>query len=167
MDSFIGEIKIFCGTFAPVGWAKCDGSLIPIQEADALFSLIGTTYGGDGQTSFALPDLRSRFPLHRGSATPLGGAGGVEQVTLASSQVAAHSHPFQATKALADNATPAGNTPAQATTLTMYIEDAPVLPLNAKALAPFTGGNLPHENMHPYQAVNYIICMDGVYPPRS
>jgi len=167
VDPFIGEIKMFCGNFAPVGWSFCDGSLVPISQAEPLFALINTTYGGDGQTTFGLPDLRGRFPVHRSSALPLGAVGGVEQVTLASNNVAAHTHPFQATKALADQATPAGNTTAQATTITLYVEDQPAVGLNAAALLPFAGGGQPHENMHPYQAVNYIIALEGIFPSRS
>lgn len=167
MDPFIGEIKMFGGNFAPLGWAFCDGSLVPISASEPLFSLIGTTYGGDGQTNFGLPDLRGRFPVHRSSTMPIGSAGGVEEVTLVSQQVSAHMHGFQATKTLADQATPGGNTAAQSTTVTLYIEDAPAVALNPAALLPFAGGNLPHENMHPYQAVNYVIALEGIYPPRS
>ena len=105
--------------------------------------------------------------MHRSSALPIGATGGVENVTLTSNQVAAHAHPFQATKSLAAEATPAGNTTAQSTTITLYIEDAPVAGLNAAAILPFAGGNQPHENMHPFQAVNYIIALVGIYPPRS
>lgn len=166
MDPYLGEIKMFCGNFAPQGWAFCDGSLVPIPVADALFSLIGTTYGGDGQTTFGLPDLRGRFPVHRSSSLPMGSAGGVEEVTLTSNQVSAHTHPFQATTSLADQATPGGNTTAQATTITLYVEDTPVAGLNAAAILPFVGGGQPHENMHPFQAVNYIISLEGIYPPR-
>ena len=167
MEPFIGEIKMFAGNFAPLDWAFCDGSLLPIAAFDALFSLLGTTYGGDGQTTFGVPDLRGRFPVHRSPSLPIGQTGGVEQVTLTSNQVSSHTHPFQATTSLADQATPGGNTTAQSTTVTLYIEDTPVAGFDAKALAPFQGGNQPHENMHPFQAVNYVIALAGIYPSRS
>lgn len=165
-DPFMGEIRMFGGNFAPLGWAFCDGSLLPISSADALFSLIGITYGGDGVTTFAVPDLRGRFPVHRSATLPLGAAGGEETVRLTPTQVAQHSHDFNATKALADQATPAGNVPAQATTVTLYIEDTPAVALKDSAILPAAGGGLPHENMHPFQAVNFIIALEGIYPPR-
>lgn len=166
-EAFLGEIRMFCGNFAPVGWAFCDGSLVPISAADALYSLIGTTYGGDGQQTFGLPDLRGRFPVHRSTTLPIGTSGGQETVTLTAGQLAAHTHGFNGTKALADQPTPGGNVPAQATTITLYVEDVASVALDAAALLPAPGGGTAHENMHPFQAVNYIIALEGIWPPRS
>lgn len=165
-DPFIGEIRIFCGTFAPVGWAMCDGSLLPISENEAMFTLIGTTFGGDGQETFGLPDLRGRVPIHRSNSHPIGESGGVESVTLTVDELPAHRHTFNATTALGTQPTPGGNTPAQSGTMQWYTEDTPSQSFAAQALAP-TGGNQPHENMPPFQAVNYIISLFGIFPPPS
>lgn len=169
MDSYIGEIKMFCGTFAPVGWHLCDGALLPIAQYDVLFSLIGVNYGGDGVTNFALPDLRGRIPIHRRKPDmPEGLMGGVESVTVTTAQIAAHSHSFVASTALATDTGPANNTPAQGTSAQLYVEDAVDQQFNAAALLPYRdGGNQPHENRHPFQAVNYIIAYEGIFPPHS
>lgn len=164
---FIGEIRMFAGTFAPVGWLMCDGSQLPISEYDALFNLIGTTYGGDGQETFSLPDLRGRVPLHRSGSFPLGSVGGVESVTLTQAQMPSHTHAFNATTALANQPTPGGNTPAQSGTVQLYTEDSANVPLDPQALLPSPGGNQPHENMHPFQVLNYIIAVYGIYPSPS
>jgi microcystin-dependent protein len=166
-DPYIGEIRIFGGTFAPVSWNFCDGSLLPIAQFDALFNLIGTTFGGDGQTNFALPNLLGRIPVHRSNTLPVGLLAGTEEVTLTSNQVAAHNHAFQATTGLANQPTPGGNTPAQSGTVQLYTEDNANVPFDPRALLPVTGGNQPHDNMHPYQAINYIIALEGIYPPPS
>jgi microcystin-dependent protein len=161
---YIGEIRIFCGNFAPVGWLMCDGSLLPIDQYDVLFNLIGTTYGGDGQTTFGIPDLRGRFPLHRSGSTPIGAAAGEETVTLTAATIAVHTHNFVGTTALATDPTPGGNTTAEGTSVQLYVEDVLDQTLNANALLPAQGGGQPHENMHPFQVVNYIIATEGIYP---
>jgi microcystin-dependent protein len=161
---FIGEIRLFGGSFAPLGWALCDGQLLAIAQNEALFSLIGTTYGGDGQTTFALPDLRGRLPVHQGNGYVLGQSGGAEQVTLASSQMPAHSHPPQAAAA-GTSTTPGGNVWADSAAL----QFAPA----ASALAPMAstpsqiGGGQPHENTSPFVAISFIIALEGIYPPQG
>jgi microcystin-dependent protein len=167
VEPYIGEIRLFGGNFAPVGWLACNGSLLPISQYDVLFNLIGTTYGGDGQNNFALPDLRGRFPLHRSTQYPVGAPAGTESVTLTSATTAQHSHQFLATTALANQPTPGGNTPAQSGTLQLWAEDTTNAPLDPAALLPYLGGNQPHDNMHPYQAINYIIATEGIYPPPT
>jgi microcystin-dependent protein len=167
-DPYIGEIKIFCGNFAPVGWLMCDGSLLPISQYDVLFNLIGTTYGGDGQNTFAVPDLRGRFPAHRGSTMQMGQRAGEESVTITSASIAAHTHTFLGTTALATDPTPGLNTTAEGTTVQLFVEDVLDQKLSPNALAPYTqGGGQPHDNMHPYQVINYIIATEGIYPPPN
>jgi microcystin-dependent protein len=163
-DPYIGEIRLFAGNFAPVGWALCQGQLMPISENDALFNLIGTTFGGDGQSNFGLPDLQGRVPVHRSASMTVGEMAGVESVTLNTNQVAAHAHAFQATSALANQPTPGGNLPAQSGTMQWYLADAPTTQLSPDALLPFQGGNQPHENMPPYLVLNYIISLFGIFP---
>jgi microcystin-dependent protein len=163
---FIGEIRMFAGNFAPAGWAFCDGSLIPISENDALFNLIGTTYGGDGQTTFALPDLRSRVPIHVGPGFALAQSGGVETVTLTTSQIPAHSHvplanPNQGT---ADG--PGGNVWAKSATLNQFSSGAPSALMNAGAIG-LDGGSQPHDNMHPFLCVNFILSLFGIFPSQT
>jgi microcystin-dependent protein len=156
---------MFAGNFAPAGWAFCDGQPLPISENDALFTLIGTTYGGDGQETFNLPDLESRAPVHAGSGYTLGEHGGAEEVTLTAQQIPTHTHSLMATKNLATSGTPSGNTLAttQASTITLYGTDQPTTAMNPASVAP-TGGSQPHSNLQPYLAVNFIISLFGVYP---
>ena len=163
-DPYIGEIRMFGGNFAPAGWAFCMGQLYPISEYETLFNLIGTTYGGDGQETFGLPDLQGRFPVHLGAGLTLGQMAGVESVTLNTNQVAAHKHAFQATTALGNQPTPGGNVPAQSGTMQFFVEDVPNPQLSPDALQPYPGGGQPHENMHPFQVVSYIISLFGIYP---
>src|SRR5690349_5123416 len=139
---FIGEIRMFGGNFAPVGWAFCNGALIPISENDALFNLIGTTYGGDGQTTFALPDLQSRVPIHVGPGFALGQSGGTESVTLTVSQIPAHNHVPQADNAVASQSGPANNVWAANNTLTPYASTAPTQTMDPAALGS-SGGSQP------------------------
>ena len=159
---YVGEIRIFAGTFAPAGWLLCEGQLLPISENETLFNLIGTTYGGDGQSTFGLPDLRGRIPLHFGNGFTIAETGGVEEVTLTVSQIAAHSHPWLATTAAAANASPGNNALAQGTA-TFYYNGAPATPM-AVGMVSQVGGNQPHTNFQPYLCVNYIISLFGIFP---
>ena len=164
---FIGEIRMFAGNFAPVGWAFCNGALIPISENDALFNLIGTTYGGDGQSTFALPNLQSRVPVHVGPGFALGQSGGVESVTLTTSQIPAHSHVPQAnnapgTQVGGDNGVWASTSPA----LNNYSNVAPSVNMDPAAIGP-TGGSQPHDNMVPFLVVNFILSLFGVFPSQT
>jgi microcystin-dependent protein len=170
-DPFIGEVRLFAGNFAPQGWALCQGQLVAIAENTALFTLIGTTYGGDGQNTFALPDLRGRVPIHQGqggglSSRVMGQLGGAETVTLAAAQMPAHSHPLVASSGPAQAASvPSGSVPA-ATSISLYGTSAPSLPMAGNAVAS-TGGSQPHENMAPFVAMNYIISLFGIYPSQN
>jgi microcystin-dependent protein len=171
MDPYIGEIRIFAGSYAPAGWAFCDGSQVAVSDNEALFTLIGTTYGGDGQTYFKLPDLRGRVPVHQGtgqglSARSLGEQGGLESVPLTTNQIPSHNHPFLATTANGFQASPAANVVAQGPQIKLYIEDAPDVSLPAVVLAP-AGGNQPHSNLQPFIAINYIISLFGIYPQQN
>lgn len=170
-DPYVGEIRLFAGNFAPVGWALCQGQLVAIAENDTLYSLIGTTYGGDGQNTFGLPDLRGRVPVHQGQAPGLlprtmGETGGTETVTLQSTQIPAHSHPALASTAAANLGTPAGNL--LATTTTATYGGAPATTAMASGAITSTWGNpQPHENMAPTLTVNYIISLYGIYPSST
>ena len=165
---FIGEIRIFAGNFAPAGGAMCEGQLMPISENDALFVLLGTTYGGDGQETFGLPDFRGRMPLHQGTGTGLtnrvmGEMGGVESVTLTVQQIPVHNHAFLASADPGGAITPAGNVPGAGASVQTYRPIAPNVPANAGSITP-TGGSQPHDNMHPFLCMNYIISLFGLYP---
>jgi microcystin-dependent protein len=162
---YVGEIRMFGGNFAPAGWSFCNGALLPISENEVLFQLIGTTYGGDGQSTFGLPNLQSRVPVHVGS-TILGEMGGVESVTLNTNQIPVHTHPFLATTSLGAEPTPAGNTTAQSGTLQWYRGTPPTVALVNTSLQP-AGGSQPHDNMIPYLAISFIISLFGIYPSPS
>lgn len=163
---YVGEIRFVGFNFAPSGWLFCSGQLLPISENETLFNLIGTTYGGDGQSTFALPDLQGRLPLHSGNGYTLGEQSGVESVTLTTQQLPAHSHPMQVTTALANQGTPGAATPAQAPTVQVYAEDTP-LSAFAPGAVTTVGGSQPHENLHPYLVLNAIISLFGVYPSQT
>ncbi len=162
---YIGEIRMFGGNFAPVGWAFCNGALIPISENETLFNLIGTTYGGDGQSTFALPDLQSRVPMHQGSGFVLGQNGGVESVTLASSQIPAHTHVPQANSGTGALASPGGNVWANSANLP-YSPNAPAAAMDPAAIGS-DGGSQPHDNMIPYLVINFIISLFGIFPSQT
>ena len=169
---FIGEIRLFGGNFAPAGWAFCNGQLMPISENDALFVLIGTTYGGDGQETFALPNLQSRVPIHQGtglSTYQLGETGGVESVTLTTSQIPAHTHPMLATNTGAQlspaNATMAKPRGSQSG-LRTYSAAAPNTTLHPQSISP-AGGSQPHDNFMPTLAVSFIISLFGIFPSQN
>jgi microcystin-dependent protein len=163
---FVGELRIFAGNFAPAGWMFCQGQLLPISENETLFNLIGTTYGGDGQETFALPDLRGRIPIHNGNGFILAETGGVEQVTLTIQQIPSHTHPVIATTAVANQSAPANNVLAQSTAADLYIEDTATIALAASAVNP-TGGSQPHTNFQPYLCVDFIISLFGIFPRFS
>lgn len=163
---YVGEIRMFGGNFAPAGWAFCDGQLMPISENEVLFQIIGTTYGGDGESTFALPNLQSRFPMHQGNGFVVGEMAGTEQETLTVNQIPSHSHAYLASTDLADEATPGGNLFAQPTTVTLYIEDTPAVNLAPQALG-LTGGSQPHDNMQPYLVINFIISLFGIFPSQT
>lgn len=166
---FIGEIRLFGGNFAPSGWAFCDGQLLAIAEYDALFTLIGTTYGGDGQETFALPDLRGRHPLHQGTNAGttfvLGETRGAETVTLTTQQIPAHTHPFVAANVAGDQINPSGHLLAQSANVKPYLNDAPDAAMG-NAVVP-VGGSQPHENRQPYLGISFIISLFGVYPTQT
>ncbi|MCB1560033.1 MAG: phage tail protein [Xanthomonadales bacterium] len=169
-EPFVGEIRMFAGNFAPRGWAFCDGQLLAVSQNDALFSLLGTIYGGDGRTTFGLPDLRGRIPLHAGtgpglSPRRLGAHAGVEGVTLTVNQMPSHSHPAQASTQLADTPNPGGNLPARSSTVDLYINEPPSVDMNAQAISR-TGGSRSHTNLMPALCVNFIIALVGIYPSR-
>ena len=159
---FIGEIRMFAGNFAPLGWAFCDGALFPISEHEALFHLIGTTYGGDGESTFALPDLRGRVPMHAGNGYILAETGGAEAVTLTGTQIPAHNHQLVASTDIPTLSSPADALTGQAAGKP-YRVPGTTTQLSASTLAP-VGGSQPHDNMQPYVAINYIISLYGVFP---
>jgi microcystin-dependent protein len=164
-QSFIGEIRMFGGNFAPQGWAFCQGQLVPISENDALFNLIGTTYGGDGQTTFALPNLSSRVPVHQGAGFTLGQTGGEETVTLSVNQIPGHSHVPQCDSTNNSSNSPA-NTVWAGTSALKQFAVAPALAnvaMAPQALSP-AGGSQPHDNMIPFLGINFIISLFGVFP---
>ena len=164
---YVGEIRMFAGNFAPAGWMFCEGQLLPISEYETLFNLIGTTYGGDGQSTFALPDLRGRLPLHQGNGFTLAETGGAEDITLTVSQIPAHSHP----ELVSSNATnplpsPDGNVLAQSAQATCYFDAAPNVSLFSTTIGS-TGGSQPHSNFQPYLCVDFIISLFGIFPSQT
>ncbi len=166
---YVGEIRMFAGNFAPAGWMFCEGQLLPISENETLFQLIGTTYGGDGQETFALPDLRGRIPVHQGqgpglSSRQLAYADGVEQVTLTAQQLPAHRHVLIASTASATQENPAGNLTGQpATAIYNSGEEGGIQAMSATAVGA-AGGSQPHSNFQPYLCVDYIISLFGIFP---
>ena len=167
---FVGEIRLFAGNFAPNGWAFCDGALVAISEYVVLFQLIGTTYGGDGQLTFALPDLRGRVPVHqgsgRGSSYVIGQSGGVETVAITPQQLPSHGHTLNATSVPASAAAGPTGVLAASSTLNFYGSGPPTMPMAAGAITA-TGGGLPHDNVAPFLAVNFIISLFGIFPSPS
>jgi microcystin-dependent protein len=163
---YVGEIRMFAGNFAPAGWMFCEGQLLPISEYETLFNLIGTTYGGDGQSTFALPDLRGRIPIHFGNGFTLAETGGVEEVTLTVAQIPGHSHPMLATLNAGDQGNPGGNVTAQNTAVQLYVEDDPNINTGASAIGS-TGGSQPHNNFQPYLCVDFIISLFGIFPSQT
>jgi microcystin-dependent protein len=162
---YVGEIRMFAGNFAPAGWMFCEGQLLPISENETLFQLIGTTYGGDGQSTFALPDLRGRIPIHQGNGFILAETGGVESVTLTVSQIPAHSHAALATNNTANGPIPKDNVPAPPPDVNTlpFGTDAPLTTLSPVTIGP-VGGSQPHNNFQPYLCVDFIISLFGLFP---
>lgn len=164
---YSGEIRMFGGNFAPKGWAFCNGQLIAISENETLFALIGTTYGGDGQMTFALPDLRGRLPLHRGqnpvtgTSFAIGGKGGAESVVLTGQQLPVHTHSVHVSSQPGTQKSPAQNVWAQK--IVEFTKDAPAAAMNPASLS-VAGQSLPHDNMMPYGVVSFIIALEGIYP---
>src|SRR5882757_11152681 len=160
---FVGEIRMFGGSFAPAGWAFCDGSLQPIAENDVLFQLIGTTYGGDGQETFALPNLAGRLPMHQGNSFFIGTPSGTESVTLTQQTTPIHNHSMLATSNISNQTDVANNVVAQSSTGKLYVEDTPTAALSNLAVSG-VGSNQPHDNMQPYLCISLIISLFGIFP---
>lgn len=165
---YVGEIRMFAGNFAPVGWAYCDGQLVPISENETLFQLIGTTYGGDGEETFALPNLQSRVPLHMGTGPdgvtyPLSQMAGTEAETLTVQQIPVHTHALLATSSPGAQSGPAGQVLARDAGTDLYGSDSPYVNMAAQAIGP-AGGSQPHENAQPFLCINYIISLFGIFP---
>ncbi|MEO8436269.1 MAG: tail fiber protein [Pyrinomonadaceae bacterium] len=168
---FVAEIKMFAGNFAPTGWALCDGQLLPISQNTALFSLLGTFYGGDGKSTFALPNLQNSAPMHPGQGSGLterflGEQSGSDFITLLEGEMPSHNHIANARTSLGNSQTPAAQTWAGSSIVKQYVNTVPNTPMSPQALAP-TGGSLPHNNLQPYLVVTFIIALQGVFPPRS
>lgn len=160
---YVGEIRMFAGNFAPAGWMFCDGSLLPISENETLFQLIGTTYGGDGQSTFALPDLRGRLPVHQGNGLILAETGGAEEITLTASQIPAHTHPMLASTNVSQDTSPSGKVVGQSGSALLYIQDTTDSNMSPQAVTS-VGGSQPHTNFQPYLCVSFIISLFGIFP---
>jgi len=169
-EPFVGEIRMFAGNFAPRGWAFCDGQLLAVSQNDALFSLLGTIYGGDGRTTFGLPDLRGRIPIHAGhgpglSERRLGAKGGAEKVTLTVNQLPSHGHGMHASGASATGNNPQGNLTGDSASTEVYIESTPSVNMSGQAVTN-VGGSRSHTNLMPFLCVHFIIALVGIYPSR-
>ena len=160
---YVGEIRMFAGNFAPAGWMFCEGQLLPISENETLFQLIGTTYGGDGQSTFALPDLRGRLNIHQGNGFILAETGGAETITLTVNQMPTHTHPLTGSTANASDANPANNVLGTSTLVQPYAVESIAANFAPQAVSP-TGGSQPHENRQPYLCVDFIISLFGLFP---
>ena len=170
-DPFVAEIRIFPGNFAPSGWARCDGQILPLSQNTALFSLLGTVYGGNGQSTFALPNLQGRSPIHQGQGPGLsdrflGEESGSETVTLLSFEAPPHTHNLMAIPDVGDVNTPTGNGFARSAGASVYATSGPLTAMSTQAIS-IAGGGLPHNNRQPYLTLTFIIALQGVYPPRS
>ncbi|TNJ39618.1 phage tail protein [Phaeobacter sp. B1627] len=169
-EPFVGEIRMFAGTFAPRGWAFCDGQLLAVSQNDALFSLLGTIYGGDGRTTFGLPDLRGRLPIHAGTGpglTPrrLGSRSGSETVTLTTNQLPSHSHTFNAIRQPAVSTSPQDHLAAEGVGVNFYTEADQDTNM-ASAMITHTGGSRSHTNLMPFLCLHFIVALFGIYPSR-
>ena len=171
---YVGEIRMFAGTFAPVGWMFCDGQTLPISENETLFQLIGTTYGGDGQSTFNLPNLQSRVPIHMGTSGGqtfiLAEMAGVETVTLTAQQIPVHTHPIVASASPGTSTSPVGTVLAEASGTAggelTYGTDPAIVAMNAQSLTQ-AGGSQPHDNMQPYLVISFIISLFGIFPTQN
>ncbi|WP_394773003.1 phage tail protein [Flavobacterium sp.] len=171
MDPFVAEIRIFPFNFAPKGWTFCNGQLLPISQNTALFSLLGTNYGGDGKSSFGLPDLQGRAPMHPGqgpglSMHDLGEIGGVESVALLDSEIPPHTHSIKAASLNSQSTIPTNNSLGRGNPVKVYSAVAPTTAMGNDSIST-TGGDLPHNNMMPYLTMNFCIALQGVFPPRT
>jgi microcystin-dependent protein len=171
MDPFVAEIRIVPFNFPPTGWAFCQGQLLPLSQNTALFSLLGTTYGGNGKSNFALPDLQGRAPMHPGqgpglSLHDLGETGGSDTVSLLESEIPFHNHTVVAINDLSDTNSPIGTGFARSSGASVYGTAGNTVPFSDRMLAP-AGGDQPHNNMQPYLTLNFVIALQGVYPPRT
>lgn len=169
-EPFVGEIRMFAGNFAPRGWAFCDGQLLAVSQNDALFSLLGTIYGGDGRTTFGLPDLRGRLPVHAGTGpgqpeVRLGAKFGAETVTLTVNQMPSHEHPFQASSAAGTQNNAAGEVLGASPNVRVFRPDTPAAAMNSAAVTS-VGGSRSHTNLMPFLCVHFIIALFGIYPSR-
>lgn len=164
---YLGEIRMFAGNFAPAGWMFLEGQLLPISENETLFQLIGTTYGGDGESTFALPNLQGRIPVHQGNNYQLAETGGVESATLTVSQIPVHSHQVLATSQIANSAVPNNGVLAVSSKVSTFISGSTLnQSMHAQAISP-VGGSQPHNNFQPYLCINFIISLFGVFPSPS
>jgi len=171
MAPYVGEIRMFAGNFAPNGWMFCEGQPLPISENEVLFQLIGTTYGGDGQETFNLPNLASRVPIHMGTSTggttyQIGEMAGTEQETLTVQQIPNHTHPFLGSTNAASSQSPTSNVIGKSTQVDMFINAVPGDAMNSQAITP-AGGSQPHENCQPFLCINFIISLFGVFPSQT
>jgi microcystin-dependent protein len=165
---YVGEVRMFAGNFAPAGWMFCEGQLLPISENETLFNLIGTTYGGDGQSTFSLPDLRGRLPVHQGNSMILAETGGAEEITLTTQQIASHTHNWLASGNVTNTSSPQNNVmgPPVDVACSPYGADAPRTTLNPQTITP-VGGSQPHTNFQPYLCINFIISLFGIFPSQT
>lgn len=163
---YIGEIRMFAGNFAPSGWLLCNGQLLPISQYDTLFNLIGTTYGGDGQTTFALPNMQSRIPVHQGNGFVLSETGGNEDITLTSNQIPVHNHGLVSSSSIANSASPVNNSLAVSSQVSAFVSPDNASNMNAGSVTN-TGGSQPHTNMQPSLCINFIISLFGVFPSQT
>ncbi len=166
-DPYVGEIRMWGGNYAPAGWAFCNGALLQISEYEVLFDVIGTTYGGDGQSNFALPNVQGRLPLHVGGGFALGQTGGSEFVTLTGNQLPIHNHGFVATQNAGSQQTPGGNVVAQFAGHEAYFNGPATAAMAPQSLLPDPGGNQPHENRQPFLCITFIISLFGIFPTPS
>jgi microcystin-dependent protein len=160
---YVGEIRMFAGNFAPVGWMFCEGQLLPISENETLFQLIGTTYGGDGESTFALPDLRGRIPIHQGNGFILAETGGAEEITLTVNQIPSHTHPLLGSAVNGSAVNPSNALLANSTVITPYAVETANAAMAPTSIGP-VGGSQPHTNFQPYLCVDFIISLFGIFP---
>lgn len=164
---YVGEIRMFGGSFAPAGWLFCEGQLLPISENETLFQLIGTTFGGDGESTFALPDLRGRIPMHQGNGFILGETGGAEEITLTTNQIPVHNHALLASTSLGTSPDPANRLLSQVPGgLQPYTQDVPTVNMGVQSISP-VGGSQPHTNLQPFLCVDFIISLFGLFPNQT